>query len=310
MHFLKTLAVWAFVALASGSAASQPLAAATASTTLESAPQPASETTSQPFGQNSTSRLTLDVKINGKGPYAFLVDTGSDRSSISRELAATLALPPGPTVVVQGSAGPNSTPTALIDQLTLGDRTIEHVLAPAFAVDDLGADGMIGVDALGDRHLVFDFQQMRLTTSESRREAVDDRTFLVRGRNLYGRLILSHSEVRGVPVLILVDTGSQISVGNLALMRLLLSQARDATDTAKVLSVTGQEMAVQIANIETLEIGGVTVRNMPIGFGQLNTFKHFGLVRQPALLLGMDVLSKFRKVSIDVRRREATFSLN
>ncbi len=250
------------------------------------------------------------MTINGQGPYAFLVDTGSDRSSISRELAATLDLPPGPTVMVQGSAGRDLTPTALIDRLTLGDRTIEHVLAPAFALQDLGASGMIGVDALGDRHLVFDFQQMRLSSSESRREPVDNHTLVVRGRNLYGRLILSHSRVYGTPVLVLVDTGSQISVGNLAMMNLLYAQSqRDARD-AHIISATGQQMAVSITSVPELEIGGVTIRNMTIGFGQLNTFERFGLVRQPALLLGMDVLTKFRKVSIDVRRREATFSLN
>ena len=280
------------------------------SPSIESSTQADSLTSTQLLKQNASSRLTLEVTINGKGPYAFLVDTGSDRSSISRELAATLNLPPGPTVMVQGSAGRDLTPTALIERLTLGDRTIEHVLAPAFALEDLGADGMIGVDALGDRHLVFDFQQMRLSSSESRREPLDDRTFVVRGRNLYGRLILAHSMVRGIPVLVLVDTGSQISVGNLAMMNLLFAQRQRELQDAHVVSVTGREMAVSITTVPELEIGGVTVRKMAIGFGQLNTFERFGLVRQPALLLGMDVLSKFRKVSIDVRRREATFSLN
>ena len=47
-----------------------------------------------------------------------------------------------------------------------------------------------------------------------------------------------------------------------------------------------------------------------VHFAQLHTFDRFGLTHQPALLLGMDVLSLCQKVTVDLRRREATFTLN
>ena len=40
-------------------------------------------------------RLTIPVMINGSGPYPFVLDTGSDRTVISSELAAILKLPAG-----------------------------------------------------------------------------------------------------------------------------------------------------------------------------------------------------------------------
>jgi hypothetical protein len=49
---------------------------------------------------------------------------------------------------------------------------------------------------------------------------------------------------------------------------------------------------------------------MPLAFAQLRVFDRFGLSRQPAMLLGMDVLSLCQKVTVDLRRREATFTLN
>ena len=37
-------------------------------------------------------RMTVAVQVAGKGPYRFLVDTGSERTVISRQLAKTLQL--------------------------------------------------------------------------------------------------------------------------------------------------------------------------------------------------------------------------
>src|SRR5688500_11157203 len=40
-------------------------------------------------------RMTVLVKVGGQGPYAFLVDTGSERTAISRQLATQLKLGSG-----------------------------------------------------------------------------------------------------------------------------------------------------------------------------------------------------------------------
>ena len=108
--------------------------------------------------QDTSTRLTLAVMVNGKGPFEFLVDTGSDRTSISRELAAALALPPGPRVIIHEGGGDDRAQTVVIDTLTIGNRTVSHIEAPALRANDLGADGMLGVDALRDLHLVMDFK--------------------------------------------------------------------------------------------------------------------------------------------------------
>jgi hypothetical protein len=41
---------------------------------------------------DQSDRLTLPVYIGGRGPYAFVVDSGAERSVIARELAARLNL--------------------------------------------------------------------------------------------------------------------------------------------------------------------------------------------------------------------------
>jgi predicted aspartyl protease len=44
-----------------------------------------------------TDRMTVEVFINGQGPFNFVVDTGADRSALSTTLAARLGLEPGRT---------------------------------------------------------------------------------------------------------------------------------------------------------------------------------------------------------------------
>lgn len=264
------------------------------------------------LAQDPTSRLTLAVKINGQGPFDFLVDTGSDRTVISRELAAALALPPGPEVVIHESVGSDPATTVLIDRLTIGNRVINHIEAPALAAKDLGAAGMLGVDALRNLHVVMDFKAMRMSSSPSRAEPLDANTVVVRGRNRLGQLILVHSSIRGVPVLVVVDSGSQLSVGNPALLKLLTrhSVSSNPSTSTKLISVTGRAMTVELDAIAEASVGGVTIHNMSLGFAPLPIFDRFGLADTPAILLGMDVLSLCRRVSVDLQRHEATFTLN
>ena len=262
------------------------------------------------LGRDASRRLTLAVMINGKGPYAFLVDTGADRTTISRELARTLDLPAGPSVLVHATTGVDPEPTVTIDRMDIGGRTVRGLKAPALAAKDLGADGMLGVDALHNLHLVMDFKQMQMSSSESRAEEIDPRTIVVQGLNRYGQLVLTQSKIHGVPILVVVDSGSQLSIGNPALMRLLVRNTGAASRrTAQIVSVTGRQMTLALEDISEADVGGVTIRNMPMGFAQLHIFDRFGLTKQPAMLLGMDVLQQCRKVTVDLRRREATFTL-
>ena len=264
------------------------------------------------LAQDPTSRLTLAVKVNGQGPFDFLVDTGSDRTVISRELAAALALPAGPHVVLHDTTGSDEVRTVTIDHLAIGNRMVGPIEAPALAAKDLGGAGMLGVDALRNLHVVMDFKAMRLSSTPSQAEPFDGHTIVVHGHGRFGQLILVDASIRGVRVYVVLDSGSQLSVGNLALLSLLSHRPvkGDPRATTEIVSVTGRKMAVELDQIAEANVGGIVIHNMPLAFAQLPVFKRFGLAHQPAMLLGMDVLSLCRRVSVDLRRREATFTLN
>lgn len=280
--------------------------------TASPAPEEATgPTESLKMTEDPSSRLTLPVMVNGRGPYDFLVDTGSDRSVISRELAVTLALTPGPEVRLHQSTGVDVVKTVVIDRLAVGSRSINHVEAPALAARDLGAAGLLGIDALRDLHIVMDFQTMRMLSAPSRPEPFDPRTIVVHGRSRFGQLILVNAAVRGVPVYVVLDSGSQLSVGNPALLKLLTghSVGADPPKTTQLITVTGRRETVELDAIEEANVGGIVIHNMTLAFAPLPIFARFGLARQPAMLLGMDVLSQCLRVSVDIHRREATFTL-
>jgi len=267
---------------------------------------------SLPLTQDLGRRLTLPVMVNGQGPFDFLVDTGSDRTVISRELAARLALPPGPRVIIHQSTGADNVETVVIDRLTVGSREIRHIESPSLEARNLGGAGMLGVDALRDLHVVMDFKEMRMSSSPSRAEPLDDHTFVVSGRSRFGQLILANARIHDQPVLVVLDSGSEVSVGNPALLRLLTGRSRSAEPlkSTTLVTVTGRRMVLELDDIAEADLGGIVIHNMPLAFGQMHIFDRFGLTRQPALMLGMDVMSLCRRVTVDLRRREATFTLN
>ncbi len=265
--------------------------------------------------QDPTLRMTVPVMIDGQGPFQFMVDTGSDRTVISAELAARLKLPAGPMVTMHQSVGVDQVGTVVIDKLAVGQRVVEHINAPALLAANLGADGMLGVDSLHDLHVVMDFKAMRLTTSPSMPPTIglfDSQTIVVQGRSRFGQLILVDAYVRGVKVYVVLDSGSQITIGNPALLKLLDGAhppPRPQGDT-QITSVTGRKLMVPVSQVDETHIGALIIRDLPMAFAQLHTFDRFGLTDQPALLLGMDVMSQCRLVTVDLRRREATFVLN
>jgi hypothetical protein len=261
------------------------------------------------LSDDGASRLTIPVMVNGQGPFPFIIDTGADRTVISRELAATLNLPAGPHVALHESAGVDEVQTAVIARLDVGKRTVENIDAPLLAAADLGAMGMLGIDSLRDQHVVMDFKVNEMSSSPSHVEAFDPNLIVVHGKSRFGQLVLVDAIVRGVRVWVILDSGAQSSVGNMALRKLLTrNDVQHAQYPAtEVISVTGRTTPAEMQDIGETHIGDLTIFHMPLAFAELHTFDRFGLTDKPAMLLGMDVLRTCQRVTVDFKRREATF---
>lgn len=260
------------------------------------------QTDSLPFGSDAANRMTVAVKLGEAGPYRFMVDTGSERTTISRQLARQLQLKPGPSVRLHSIVGVGPAKTAIIPELMFSQKAIGSIEAPLLEAANMGADGMLGVDSLRSQRILFDFKAntMSVTHASERVESLGDGTIVVRARSRRGRLVVANATADNENLTVVLDTGSQVTIGNMALRKALLG--REMLGTAKEVtlqSVTGATMVGSYMILKELTIGGIGLKNLAVAFVDAHTFKQLGLEKKPALLLGMNAMRAFDRVSID-----------
>lgn len=257
-----------------------------------------------------STRLSVEVSINGRGPYRFIVDSGADTSAVGLNIARQLELPLGTPVILNGMTARNLVDRVKVDSLTLGPTTVRDLQLPALREVDMGGAGMIGIDALVKQRLMMDFDKHLIKVEDARvRERPMPGDIVITARRQRGQLILAAVRASDQRLDAIIDTGTEVTVGNIALRDKLLRKSRATVRTLEMIGVTGEKIKVQLAIIDELQLGPILLRDVPIAFADLPPFKTFGLADQPALLLGTDILENFRRVSLDFRSRKVRFQL-
>jgi hypothetical protein len=255
-------------------------------------------------------RLSVDVQVNGRGPYKFIVDSGADTSAVGLRIAHDLELPLGSPAILNGTTARELVDRVKVDNLNLGPATIRDLELPALREADMGGDGMLGIDALERQRLMMDFEKHLIKVEDARKPLAFARgDIVIIARRQHGQLILTEVQAAGLPLDAVIDTGSEITIGNLALRDKLIRGNRDKFVTVDAIGVTGVRAKLQIAKVAELQLGPVVLHDVPIAFADVPPFKLFGLSKEPALLLGTDILENFRRVSLDFRARKVRFQL-
>ncbi len=254
-------------------------------------------------------RLTVPVTIEGKGPFRFLIDTGSQNTVLSRNLATQLKLEAGPRVRVIGIADELPTDSVRVEALDLGQMTLFGLRVPLLEERHMGAEGILGTDALQDRRVLLDFMHNRMEVGDTRALGGNSGyEIVVQARRRSGQLIMANARIDGVRVDVVLDTGGGTSVGNRALQA-ALGRRGGASQQVSLLSVTGQTVLADIGLAHKLEIDAVNVTNLVIAYTDTPAFAALGLTRKPALFLGMREMRLFRRVAIDFQTRKLLFDI-
>jgi predicted aspartyl protease len=254
-------------------------------------------------------RMTVPVHIGMRGPYRFLLDTAAENTVIASSLASELALAPSGRATVLGIAGSTSVSTVELDEVLLGRRTAFAITAPLLERTAIGADGILGLDSLQSRRVLFDFRHNLIAVDDAKALGGDDGfEIVVRARRRSGQLIVTDATIRGVRTAVVIDTGSEASIGNRALRKALGN--RLAGTPTMLDSVTGQRIAADYVLAGDLKVGKVSINNIEVAFADAPSFAALDLDRRPALLLGMRELRAFERVAIDFSKRKILFDLS
>jgi predicted aspartyl protease len=255
-------------------------------------------------------RMTVPVTIADKGSWPFIIDTGAERTVVSHELAAQLALAPGRTVRVTTMAGTAATPTAQVPLLRMAGLAPDLIEAPLYARRHIGAAGMLGLDALRDHAIGIDFDRQVMTLTPSRRRPVRrERTdeIVVVAKSRFGQLIVTDARWRGRRIAVVIDTGAALTIANPAMLQ--LARSSQALGPITMVAATGEAVIAAGYRLDRLEIGRVGFEGVPVAVADVAPFRRFGLQKRPALLLGMDTLRLFRSVEIDFPNRTIVLKL-
>ena len=258
------------------------------------------------FKNDSAERMTVPVLLSGKGPYRFLVDTGANRTAVSRQVASALRLTAGEGASLHDAAGVSTIATATVPTLQLTRKEIRNVDAALLESVNMGADGILGTDSLRSQRVLFDFEAQTLSIVPSAMPdfRAEPWTIVVQGSRRNGRLVVTEATANSRPMTVIVDTGAQYSIGNAALRKALLgTKLLGPSQQVELQTVSGDKLAGEFMFVREIEIGGVTLRDLLIVFADAHTFKLLGYDKKPAMLLGMNAMRAFKKVSIDFANR-------
>ena len=295
------------------------LAAAPAATQETAAPAGAPAIAEDPAGTLAlgalANRMTVPVSINGSKPHPFIIDTGAERSVISRQLAGVLGLSAGPQITLTTMTGSSKVPTVVVPSLTVGPVRDQRAFnAPALEAAHMGAHGLLGIQQLRTHMVSIDFDRNEMTVRASRRSGgkplprpAGVEEIVITAKNRFGQLIVTEASFEGTKVTVVLDTGSQVSMGNLALQRKL--RRIRLKGPIILTSVTGEKLSANYHVAHRVELGGITLRELPVAFADIPPFDRFGLADRPALMLGMDAMRAFRRVEIDFPDRRVRFLL-
>lgn len=215
-----------------------------------------------PFDLENRADIVVPVLVGGRGPFRFLLDTGSSRTVVSSRLAATLGLVPVASTRLLTPSGRAKHPIAVLRKLEIGAAPPTNVLAMITPGANLptryGVDGIVGQDVLGAVTYTIDYVNRQIIWHLGQPTDVTGQRLLLR-RSVGGLLVTLPQPSIG-DLQLIPDSGAEgwvLFTGaahRLPVGRLLSS--------ASIMTLSGARPAVGVL-IDQLSIGALTLHDQP-----------------------------------------------
>lgn len=267
-------------------------------------------------GDASAGRLSFPLELNEEGYFItpFRVNGAPELPAII-DTAATIAMIESKAAERAGIKTPSPDQSKVQVFGLLGERKFSLVNIANISSDSVrlfdvrtayndheempGGPLVIPAMSFGGDVLDFDFPAQRFSVYDGRPRG--DAGGFGRGPLTFeGGLMFAEITINGVKGKALIDTGSPFSFINSKMAQVAKTQ-RDDEKSTLLQGATGGRLAVSVASVKRFSVARFNVRKINMVVADPAMFDDLGLRDEPAMLLGLDLLSLFR-VQIDQRR--------
>jgi Aspartyl protease len=260
-----------------------------------------------PTMRDQIGRIWAPVRINGRGPFRLVLDTGASSSGVTAMVALALGLSTtdSPPVLLRGVTGEATVPTIRVDTLSVGDLAVDSPLLPIVPDALGGAQGVLGSEGLKNKRIFIDFHHDKIVITYSRGERAPRDFATVPFHLVRGELIVIEALVGSVRTHAVIDTGGQSTIGNLALRKALNESGGFYYGKPdSIIGATLKEQHGELIGVPPIAMGSIRMRDSGVTFADTYIFKHWKMLNEPALMIGMDALGTVDTLIIDYRRKE------
>jgi predicted aspartyl protease len=233
--------------------------------------------------------IVLAVRLNGQGPFRFLLDTGSTHTVVSPKTAEAIGAPVVARTAMGSAAGSRETLVVRVNSLHVGPVIVSSLLASVIDLAEIPGgstvDGVIGHDALAPLRYTIDFRQRRVMWSPS--HATDARGSSLELQESGGRFLIAlpqrQSLLRLVP-----DSGA----ASLLLFAPHAALPVTSLPTLATLKTMSGQTGVRMATLRELHVGSLTFRDVPAVVARRDG-------SEPVAVDGLLPLHLFDRVTVD-----------
>jgi hypothetical protein len=252
-----------------------------------------------PFDLVSNS-VRVKARVNGKGPYTFLLDSGAGTTTISTRVADDLNLAIEGTIVARGIGGYGEIGYAEVDSIVIGKLSWHLPRMTVFDFASLGKgltrlDGILGYDLFARFPMMIDFDRSQITLyhpDRAKTPAIGDSIPF----DIYLQLPLISATLDGRPVRLAIDLGAQVGVMLLHRSRAYRAMVDDSSfkwDATEITGVGGSH-TVKSTVCDSLWVGAQRI-DRPVVLAS-EDFAGVPLPDYIEGLLGVEVLRQFNLV--------------
>lgn len=265
--------------------------------------------TTVPYRQAYGGVLTVEVTIDGEGPYDFIIDTGATLSIAFQNLADQRGFSPtgGAQRRVLGILGSDMLDPYFIGDIRLGQAEMnDHVgvLIPDWAPPRETPHGILGLDFLKQYAVVFDVDEKTMTLyrhGEIPKSALKGYRKIKLSANTYaaatGALYVTRGLINRSQTNFIIDLGSAATLINYEAAEAIYSSvaSRDLgegfTSGSRLRDVFDDRTQARTALINRIQIGRLVWRNTGVWVYNAPIFDEIDVQRRSFGLLGADLIA-------------------